>query len=215
MRQDRVLQQIIARRRQAARRLVPHHRVVAVIASGPSLADWQVEHVTERGAFCIATNTSFRKLLRPGLVYGCDASWWERYAAEVIAAGHEGWTQNAEAARRHGLRHIPAAKRPGLSRTPGVIHHGANSGFQAINLAYHMAPTLIVLLGLDMQHTGGRAHWHADHPDGMPNAGGIEHWQRNFIPLARDLAAEGVRVVNCSTETALTCFERANVREIL
>jgi len=44
---------------------------------------------------------------------------------------------------------------------------------------------------------------------------GIEGWRKNFAPLARDLAVAGVRAVNCSIETALDCFERADVRDVL
>lgn len=205
---------IMERRARAARALLPCHEVVAVIASGPSLADWQVNHVADR-AHCIATNTSFLKLRRPGTVYGCDGPWWDRYHEAVRDAGHEGWTQHAGAASRYGLRRVRAVWQRGLGKVPGVLHHGANSGYQAINLAYQMKARLIVLIGFDMQHSGGRSHWHGDHPDGMPNAFGIEKWQRNFPAMASDLKAEGVRVVNCSIETALDCFERADVRDVL
>lgn len=96
-----------------------------------------------------------------------------------------------------------------------AIHHGANSGYQAIGLAYHLGADRIVLIGYDMQHTNGRTHWHGDHPSGLTNAFGIEKWVKNFSALAKDLKEEGVEVVNCSIETALTCFPRADLRDVL
>lgn len=203
------------RRQAATQRLIPQAELVAVIASGPSLAPWQVAHVTAKGAACVATNTSFRALTAPGVVYGCDGPWWDRYHAEVAAAGHEGWTMHEAAARRYNLRHVRAIRRPGLGKVPGVLHHGGNSGYQAINLAFQMGAKLIVLLGFDMQRTGGLSHWHGDHPAGLTNVTGIEGWRKNFGPLAADLKAAGVRCVNCSVETAIDCFERADVRDIL
>lgn len=87
-----------------------------------------------------------------------------------------------------------------------------NSGYQAINLAYQFGAAKIILIGYDMQHTGGKTHWHGDHPKGLTNAQGIEGWRKCFTPLAEDLAAIGVDVVNCSNETALTCFRRSTLQ---
>ena len=95
----------------------------------------------------------------------------------------------------------------GLSKDPSRVH-GTNSGAQAVNLAYHLGATRIVLLGYDMQHTGGRRHCHQDYPAGWLNAEPVKGWASQFAFLARDLAAEGVEVLNASRETALTCVPR-------
>lgn len=73
----------------------------------------------------------------------------------------------------------------------------------------------IVLLGYDMQRTGGRKHWHADHPDRMGN--GIMHskWAERFDRLALKLDALGVDVINATRETALRKFRRASLAEAL
>lgn len=103
----------------------------------------------------------------------------------------------------------------GLCTEPHTINHGLNSGYQAINLAYHTGAKRIILLGYDMQHTGGKSHWHGDHPKSLSNAQGIHNWRHRFIALAGDLKRMGVQVYNCSTDTALKCFERADVRDVL
>lgn len=70
-------------------------------------------------------------------------------------------------------------------------------------------------MGYDMQHTGGKAHWHGDHPRGLANAQRLDRYVSHFPALADDLRRVGVKVVNCSRETALNCFERADIREVL
>jgi len=95
------------------------------------------------------------------------------------------------------------------------IHSGLNSGYQAIGLAYALGADRIILIGYDMQHTGGARHWHGDHPDGLKNAQGVEKWVKHFESLAVDLEGEGIEVVNCTIETALTCFQRADLRDVL
>ncbi len=118
---------------------------------------------------------------------------------------------------RRGLCERPAGE--GLGRT--TIRSGSNGGYQAINLVYLLgnrfgAPT-IVLLGYDMQHTGGRHHNHEDHPPPLGNfsVGMPELCRRRMAYLAADLKREGVRIINCSRETALTCFERMPLSKVL
>lgn len=90
-----------------------------------------------------------------------------------------------------------------------------NSGAAAIELAADMGAKRIILLGYDCQHTGGKRHWHGDHPKGAGsgNAGNIAKWPAIFNRLARSL--KGVEVINCTRETALTCFPRASLEGAL
>ncbi len=88
-----------------------------------------------------------------------------------------------------------------------------NSGVGAVALAVHMGAQRILLLGYDCQRTGGKAHWHGDHPTGLGNAGSLNKWPAQFQKLARDL--RNFDIVNCTRETALTCFPRVNLEHAL
>jgi hypothetical protein len=211
---EELIAKIKAKRAAASKVVMPRHDAIAVIASGPSLAEWQTDYLADK-IHCIATNSSFRRLKVPGDVYGCDRIWWDHYAADVRAAGHSGWTQDRGASMHHQIRWVRAIWCRGLGVHPGVIHHGANSGYQAINLAFQFGARRIILVGFDMQKTGGVTHWYGDHPSPMKNAGGIEGWVKNFSHLSRDLRAHGVEVFNCTVETALDCFEHADLRDVL
>ena len=120
------------------------------------------------------------------------------------------WTQAhtdavKEFAEEFGLNYRDGAGHPGLGRDR--IHHGSNSGYQAINLAYLLGADRIILLGYDMQRTGGQGHFFGDHPKGLTN-GHYEGFIPRFTDLARDLGNEGVDVINCTRETALHQFRR-------
>lgn len=188
--------------------------LIVCVASGPSLAGWQVEAVRKSRAFTIATNTSFRAV-DGGICYGCDSQWWAVYADEVKAKGLAGWTQDRDAAKRHGINWIESKAGHGLCREPNKIHQGGNSGFQAVNLAYHLGARTIVLVGYDMQRTPRATHWHGEHPEQLGNAEKCAMWRAAFPALASDLKAEGVDVVNCTIATALTCFPKADLRDVL
>lgn len=84
-----------------------------------------------------------------------------------------------------------------------------------MNLAYHFGVAKMLLLGYDMQKTGGKAHWFGDHPPGLNVPSPLKEFAARFDALASDLQNDGIEVVNCSTETALTCFRRASIYEEL
>lgn len=88
-----------------------------------------------------------------------------------------------------------------------------NSGAGAIALAAQMGAERIVLLGYDAQKTGGRAHWHGDHPKGLGNAGTVAKWPEQFRAVIGSL--RGARVINASRATALTCFPRQSLEAAL
>lgn len=103
----------------------------------------------------------------------------------------------------------------GLNLNVGQVNTGQNSGYQAINLAYHFGASKIILLGYDMKKQGDKAHFFGDHPKGLTNAEGVEKWKAHFPALAKDLNREGVEVLNCTIDTALSCFNKAYLRNVI
>lgn len=193
----------------------------AIVASGPSLRKSDVEYLRGK-CRVIVINDNYRLAPWADALYACDRAWWEYHKPEFsglkftqhkLASPGES-KRDKECAAKLGVTAIAGINNPGLSRDPSVIHHGGNSGYQAINLAFHLGVKRILLLGFDMQHTGGKRHWFGDHPRPLNNAAGIEGWRKAFTRLADDLRGEGVEVVNCSRETALTCFPRKKLCSI-
>lgn len=100
-----------------------------------------------------------------------------------------------------------------LSNLPTEVA-GLDAGTSAINLAYLFGASEIVLLGFDMaggRWLNGRYPHHLPHPP-----------QRDFdlhlaalAPIAEDLKAAGVRVINSSPTSAVTCFEKRNLEAFL
>jgi len=128
-----------------------------------------------------------------------DRAWWRKHLADV----------------RRSFRGVLVS----CTRQAGEVRHvvfdyGENSGAGAIGLAVHAGAQRILLLGYDCQRTGGRSHWHGDHPAGLDNAGVVDAWPAQFAAFARGLAST-VAITNCTRESALTCFPRASLQEAL
>lgn len=190
---------------------------VTLIAGGPSLNLEDVEKVRGKTRV-IAVNDACRLAPWADILYAADRPWWDYHKGVPDFPG-EKWTQDKSggdvAAARWGLQCVRSETRAGLSFDPAFIHQGANSGFQVLNIAVLISGGPIFLLGYDMQCTGGRAHWFGDHPPQVHRDANYAYFRRAYDQAAPELAAAGIDVINCSRETALTCFRRATIDEVL
>lgn len=190
-----------------------------VIASGPSLTQSDVDAAKRLNA--IAINDNYRLCHWASVLYACDPHWWEwhRNDPKLETFAGEKWTQTESwtedqkryIGERHRLNWIKSLCEPGLSVDKSVIHQGSNSGIQAINLAYHFGAKTIVLLGFDMQATGGKDHWFGSHPN---NASPIyDQLIPRFDFIARQCQDIGLQIINATRSSALKCFERMDIND--
>lgn len=126
-----------------------------------------------------------------------DSAWWQQHFAEAVQTFQ-------------GERWAPITYQ-GVRKAR--FTHFQNSGAGAAALAAHWGAERIVMLGYDCQRTGGKAHWHGDHPAGLGNAGSLDKWPAQFRQLAQHLVR--LDVINCSRETALAVFPRRPLDEVL
>ena len=153
-------------------------------------------------------------------LYACDYRWWKHHI-EHITRDYEGtcWTQNIQwevDPAQWGIKVLQSEAKPGLSKTPGVIHQGQNSGYQAIGLALELLrphlPGRVILLGFDMQTDGDRRHWFGAHPQPMDAASSYPCFIRNFQTI--DPKAYGIEIWNVTRKTALQHFPLHNLDEV-
>jgi hypothetical protein len=187
-----------------------------ILASGPSLTEAQVAQTVPTAADApvrvIATNSTALSLGKHAdVVYASDILWWKTNYRAIDAK--RAWTCDRGAAERYGLNWVKGVNRLGLSKERW-IHTNGNSGASAINLAYLFGARRILLLGFDMKlGPKGEKHHHPDHPSPMVQSQTFDDWIHKFDFLARDLKAAGCEVINCTVDTALTCFPRSTVEK--
>lgn len=180
-------------------------RTIVCIASGPSLTADDCEKVRAAGHPVVVTNTSFRLAPWADVVFGMDKAWWKEHHKEV-AATCTGRKISTSLAGPFGAESLYAC--PWWRRV-------LNSGEGAIMLAIAGAPRRIVLLGYDCQKTGGKMHWHGDHPKPLGNGKSLNRWPKHFANVAREAARSGIVIENASRATALTCFPRVELEAAL
>lgn len=145
--------------------------------------------------------------------YSSDIDWWRLHVSGPMNG--EKWTGDPLAAQEMGLKCCPFRRKSGLSTDPGVINWGGNSGFCALQLAFQFGAKRILLIGYDQKDPENKGHWHGEHPETVRRPFNFPLWHKHFERCARDFARNRVQVVNCSRDTALTCFPRAELRTVL
>lgn len=169
----------------------------------------------------IAVNDAYKLFPDAAVCYACDSSWWRHHNGCPAFHG-EKWTSHGLAPLNdksalpphYGLNIIAGHEAPGFSTDAGVIHYGRNSGFQAVNLALLFGANPIILVGFDMRDVEGRSHFFGDHPPGLGAAHAFGEWIEYFRVAAATLP-DGVEVLNATPGSALDCFPRVDLADVL
>jgi hypothetical protein len=107
---------------------------------------------------------------------------------------------------QHAKRVGRTAEHTSLSDDPTKVC-GFDAGTSAINLAVLFGATEIVLLGYDM--IGGRwFNGEISHFLPEPHEAVMQQHMAPLPALAEDAKRKGIRIVNCSPISRVTCFER-------
>lgn len=128
-----------------------------------------------------------------------DRDWWKVYNDEVIKSFFGVKYSNNKMPPMYNVTHLPEFKSYG------------NSGASCISMAAQGGASRIILLGFDCQHTDGKSHWHGDHPAHLANAGLIDRWMEKYAEMKSEISG----IINASRETAITCFTRAKLEDLI
>ncbi len=203
-----------------------------LLAGGPSLRGFDASVL--RGRRVIAINNSWELAPWAAVLYFCDMKWWT-WHGDRVSSEFEGRYIVTPAFTDSRVKTIKLTGGAGLETDPAALRNGHNSGYQAINLAYHFGVRRIVLLGYDMRvikrtldvhgipHDAlGRfttlTHWHSGHP--RMSAEHVQHnIEKSMLPkfpsLAEALAKTDVEVINATPGSALKCWPYRPIEELL
>jgi hypothetical protein len=207
----------IARPGDCLTALVPVPRLwpdstIAIIGAGPSLTPDDCEYVRGRVTATIAVNMAYKLAPWADVLYGCDGSkfWkWQKGVPSFHGLKYA-MTRNA-----YGIPTLRNAGDPGLSLDPAALCTGQNSAYQSVGIARHFGAKRIILLGVDMKRgPKGQKHFQGgDHQDGSqpPFRLCLSLWATIVAPLQ----AQGIEVINCTPNSALTVFPCRALREAL
>jgi hypothetical protein len=194
------------------------HRPVVIVGSGPSLSDEQCATIAERRAAdacrVIVTNDNYRRVPNADILFAGDHPWWRVWAADVakVAPKIERWSCEPKC-REYGAKVWPAVPGRGIAeRSENAIKRGSSSGFMAVGLALKFQARHIALVGMDCKRSkDSRAHWFGDHPKKLPSPQPFDLWRDEFDSLSQPAAKLGIRIVNCTIDSAIRLLPRSTL----
>ena len=122
-----------------------------------------------------------------------------------------------------GIKHVlkDTVHSKGISQRPNSVAWNANSGSAAISIAAHMGATKIILVGFDMKlDVGFKQHWHSEYgamnrKGATPKSLPFNRHLTGFPHIARDALRMGITIINACPDSAIACFPRMSVKDIL
>jgi len=163
------------------------------------------------------------------VVLGCNWQFWDHYWDKIKDFRCHKWTSHPalQAKRPEGLRWIEGRWETGISTDSSYIHYHHGSGPQILNLAYHYGCRIFLLIGWDMRYPGKVTRTQYTKPrhffgeDALtskhfPNTGN-EGELAGLIDEMATIRPEnyGITIVNCTPDSAMTCFPMMGLDEAL
>lgn len=181
---------------------------VICAGSGPSLTkaqciaavSWQTASSRHH---IVVTNTTFKAIPTADVLFFMDQPWYRHYKDELDS--FSGLLVTTSPQLPDGIWHPPK----------NVVPYACNSGAGAVHLAHYFGAKKAILLGMDctfkVLDDKESWHWHGDHPGTLENGRGHYRWPTQFERLL-DLDIE---IVNCSQDSALTCFPKLELDDVI
>lgn len=203
----------------------PYHRPAwatrpaVVIGSGPSLSDEQLamvkQHHVDQRVHVIAVNNTIERVPWADVSYFGDYTALCHYLPKLKPLTSAEWVTTCRAgAERWRLTHVKPSPNNGMSLDR--VHLNGNSGAQAVNTAAAFGATKVILIGFDMRNSkDGKAHWFGQHPLPLITTQLFPDWMHKFAILAKEAKALGVDIINCTPDSALQCFDKRALDEVL
>lgn len=189
------------------------------VASGPSLTEDDVRYCEGR-ATVIAVNDAVRYATFAAALVASDRQWWEAHRGVPWFTGLKYCLEPAAVGRWPDVLVPRKSGHEGIEFDPMALRTGRNSGGAAIGIAVHFGAARILLLGYDCgPDKKGREHFWPErggkHAPGLRNGSPYSVFKQTFQTMVQPLKAAGISVVNCSRETHLQCWPRADLRVAL
>lgn len=203
---------------------------VFVVGGGPSLEDMPWDQLRGKNVVaCNAAAFSIPKGIAEWAVFG-DKLFLKHFRKQLRDYVSDGGklinaTGRKPTDENHWMlqvKRLNGRKAWGLDTDPGILRWNRSTGGCAIDVAFHLGASEIVLLGYDMSMNGDRHNWHQAYESHyvernkkteavwMPRPAPTiyrEMMARAFGDIKRDADKYGLKIWNANSKSKLTVFE--------
>lgn len=166
----------------------------------------------------IGTNIAFKLGKWVSVFYFCDRQFFRTHKNEILSFPNLKVTcvnhlDTALLPETTNIKRLKRDYKPGLSNKSDTICWNSNSGAAAINFAVLAGAKRILLLGFDMAPQE-KTHWHNAYSVSTPK-NSFARFLDYFPQIAKDAKQRKIEILNVSPTSALNCFPKVALKEIL
>ena len=180
---------------------------IYIVGGGPSLKSFDFDTLKLKKT--IAINKAFYSVPFASVLYWTDSRVYNWYQNDIDNFNGLKFTIGRNRNYNDSVTVLRKGNKFGLEENSDAIAHGNNSGYAAINLAYHLGASKIVLLGFDMVTNDHESHFHDGYPTRKTKN---STYQIQFIPafphIASALKNKKIKVYNTNPKSLLDCFPK-------
>ena len=195
---------------------------VFIIGGGPSLLKQDLSLICDKRV--IGVNQAYKLGSWVDACWFGDKGWYEQNFPYI----HEYGGLIATCSAFNPQRQFTRVKYVGRSKRNGVefnkrthVAWNGNSGASAINFAYWLGASTVVLLGFDMQNPvdpkDKQTHWHNDYEPRYDNRKKLVNPYPKFMEawpqIKKDADRIGLKIINATVGGCLETFERKSLEE--
>jgi|TARA_R110000822_G_scaffold18263_1_gene60522 hypothetical protein len=190
------------------------NETIYIIGGGPSLENFDFSKLAGRVTIAINKAIIFHNIA--DVLYWTDTRFYTWFKNEVDNYKGLKFSLTAGSQYTDDVNILKKGKIFGLETDPQTLAHGNNSGYAAINLAYHLGATRIILLGFDMGSNSENTHFHDGYPaKAAPNSMYEEKFIPGFNQLNSEIKDSGVTILNASPISKLRVFPKITIEQAL
>ena len=175
-----------------------------ILGGGPSLINTDFDIIKRKRT--IVTNNAYELAPWSEVLFFMDNHWFKQHEKRLASYHGIKVTIANQFKDRPGIKFLNRGSKTMLSTAPNMVNNGNNSGYAAINLAFLLGASKIILVGFDMKVVDAQHNYHNEHTRKMKDNIYDKEYIPNFGSLVDPLAKAGIEILNATPDSALKCF---------
>lgn len=172
-----------------------------------------------KNQFVIGVNKAYKINEIIDIAYFIDSKFFDENKDELKKLNKPIYTicdRDEKLLKQYGITKLKKSeKHAGIDTRKWHVCGCHNSGLSAINLAYHLGASKIMLLGFDMKASEGRYHFHSEYKQDDEYKKALNIYLKNAEVVYNDCKALGLQVYNVTDDSDLPLFEKITLKKAL
>lgn len=182
-------------------------KTIYIVGGGNSLKNFDFKRL--KGKNIIAINRAIEFVPFAQILYFADYRFYRWHKEQIDNFNGAKFTSSARV-KDESITVLELTGKTGLDTRLGRIRGGGSSGYGAINLAFHLGATKIVLLGYDMQKDN-KSNFHSGYKTDDVKEDTFKKFLEPYTDLAVELNYLDIRVYNANLKSGLNVFEKVSI----